>query len=789
MENKKVFVLGIDGAPPELIFGKWLNELPNIKKLISEGSHAEVESTIPPLTCAAWTSFSTGKPAADHGLFEYVYRKNHDYDSLEVISAKNIKEKTFWQILSEKGKKSIIFGVPITWPIKPFNGIMVTGFMTPGTDKEYTLPANLKDELRQVLGKEYMIDIENYRKLSKKDLIEKVYEMTDLQFKSIKYLLKNKEWDLFFGVLIGSDRMNHNFWRFFDEQHRNYEKNEFSDTLKNYYIYLDKEIGEILSLLDKDTSIILASDHGTTRMHNRVNLSDWLIKEGYLVLKTSVKEKSKLDFKMIDWEKTKAFAIGAFEGQIYLNLKGREPKGIVKEEEDSLIKEIEEKIKKITGDDGKKLETHVFTRKKHYDGKARDIAPDLIVYFDNLQYGCNTSLIGNETLWSPSTALGSDDAVHSRRGIFIIKDNKTRGKQENMKIEEIANIILNKFNLKENNTIICTIGPASESEEILKKLKYNGMSHARINLSHVESEDAKKLIDKLSSLEIPIILDTRGREIRISLKKNIQLNEKEILKISDDDSTEISFSREGIIKSLSLNQKVFIDDEKIILNVNQLNKNSALFSVVKGGELKNNRMVKINPAPKLNILTDEEEKIIFYGIQKGINALAISFTESPEDIKKIKAIFPGIKVIPKIENMPGVINIDEIIKESDAVWIDRFDLGTFIGFEKVPLIQKMIIKKCRANGKQAIIASHLLESMVKEGNPTRAEINDIANTILDGATGLVLAAETAIGNNPLKALEITRKMFESINLDSHAEILDKLESGKVLEKLKEIGYV
>lgn len=445
----RLFIFGIDGATPELIFGKWRDELPNIKKLMREGCYREVESSIPPLTCTAWTSFCTGKSSGDHGLFDYLYRKNHEYEASQLISAKDVKYKTFWQILSEKGKKSIILGVPLTWPIKPFDGYMITGFMIPGTDREFTYPSELKNEINKFLGKNYIIDIYNYKNFSKEELKEKVYEMTETQFEVIKYLIQKKEWDLFFAVLIGSDRINHNFWRFFDKKHRKYEPNsKFSDVLKDYYKYLDKKLGEILEILDGDTTVIVCSDHGITRMHSRINLSDWLIKESYLVLKDSVKE-CKLKSNMVDWKKTKVFATGCYHGQIFLNLKGREPEGIVKQKEcNSLIQELKEKLKLIKGDDGKKLNTKVFLRKKDYDGEARDTAPEMIVYFDNLEYGCNTSNIGNKTLWSPLIASGTDDAVHSKKGIFIMKNGKDKGRKDDIRIEQISKIILNEIRRK-----------------------------------------------------------------------------------------------------------------------------------------------------------------------------------------------------------------------------------------------------------------------------------------------------------------------------------------------------
>jgi predicted AlkP superfamily phosphohydrolase/phosphomutase len=234
-----------------------------------------------------------------------------------------------------------------------------------------------------------------------------------------------------------------------DKEHRKYKPNsEFENTLKDYYKYVDKNLGELIKLLDKNTKIIILSDHGITRMHNRVNLADWLIKEGYMVLKESVTEKTRFNFKMVDWNKTRVFAIGAYDGQVFINLKGREPEGIVDSlEYNNLIKELEEKIKAIPGDDGAELQTKIYIKKRDYDGKMIEIAPDMIIYFDDLQYGCNSTLIGNETLWSPSTAQGSDDAAHSRQGIFIMKDVE-KGNLGEVSYLDIAPTILNGLGLE-----------------------------------------------------------------------------------------------------------------------------------------------------------------------------------------------------------------------------------------------------------------------------------------------------------------------------------------------------
>ena len=429
----KVLVLGIDGAPPEYFFDKWLEELPNIKRLIKEGCYAELNSTIPNLSAVAWTSIITGKPPADTSIFEYIYRKNFSYSDIHVVTSANVKAKTIWQIVSDAGKRAIVCFVVMTWPVKPFNGLLIAGPNIPDReDVEFTYPRNLKDEVEEVLGKKLIVDIpsvKDFRNMSKEKLIEEAHYVTKMHFDSIKYLIKNKKWDLFWGFIGQSDRLNHMFWKYMDPLHRRYDENsEFRNTLKDYYKFFDQGLGEVLELVDKDTKIIILSDHGIMRMHNRINLTDWLIKNNYMALKEPIEKRTEFKPERVDWKKTKAFAIGAYEGQIFINLKGREPEGIVnKKDYDSLLNELEDKLKKIPGDDGTVLDTKFFMKKDYFKGKYEDAAPDMIVYFDNLHYGCNNSLIGNETLYGLETAKGGDDACHSHKGIFIMNNYKSRG--------------------------------------------------------------------------------------------------------------------------------------------------------------------------------------------------------------------------------------------------------------------------------------------------------------------------------------------------------------------------
>lgn len=449
---KKVFVFGIDGAMPEKVFGEWLDELPNIKSIISKGCHAKLNSTTPPVSVVAWASMTTGKDPVDHGVFECLYKAKENPGKMKLSSSRNVMGKRIWEIATDSDIKSISCFVPLTWPLRPTEGMAISGIPTPQIDRvEFTNPKELKEEINSVLGKPLLIDIAKFRGLFKKEISEKVREVTQLHLDTMKFLIKEKEWQFFLGVISGSDRMNHIFWRYCDKTHRKYDLNsEFINTLKDYYKYLDRELGKIIALLDKDTSIIILSDHGVMRMHSRVNLSDWLIKEGYLVLKDNINLDSHktLEDSMIDLKKTRVFATGAYDGQIFINVKTNDGKGCVGVEEyDSLVDEVGLKLKEIKGDDGKELDTRIFKKKEYFVGKYSDVAPDIVVYFDDLQYGVNSSQIGNPTLWSQQTALGSDDATHSKQGIFIMSDSKSKGYIGEIDILDVAPTILDKLNI------------------------------------------------------------------------------------------------------------------------------------------------------------------------------------------------------------------------------------------------------------------------------------------------------------------------------------------------------
>jgi len=228
----KLLIIGLDCAEPKLVFG-WKDELPNLKKLIDTGAYGKLRSTHPPITVPAWAVMMSGKDPGQLGYYGFRNRKDYSYDGYEIVNATAVKHDRAWDILSRAGKKIVLLGVPQTYPPKPLNGCVVSGFLAPSTDSNYTYPIALKDEIEEVSGG-YVIDVEDFRTDDKEALLERIYEKTEKHFKVAKYLIKTKPWDFFMLVEMGVDRIHHGFWSYMDPEHHKYKPgNPFEDSIKD----------------------------------------------------------------------------------------------------------------------------------------------------------------------------------------------------------------------------------------------------------------------------------------------------------------------------------------------------------------------------------------------------------------------------------------------------------------------------------------------------------------------------------------------------------------------------
>lgn len=446
---RKLLVIGLDSAPPELVFNKYRNHLPNLSNLMNNGSWEMLKSSIPPITIPAWTSMMTGKDPGQLGFYGFKNRTDYSYQELGFANSKAIKHKTIWDILSKNGKKSILIGVPQTYPPKPLNGYMVTCFLTPSIDNQYTFPSDFRYEVEKIVGK-YIIDVDNFRTDDKKSLLQNIYKMTEVRMKLIKYLIKTKEWDFFFFVEMGIDRIQHGFWKYTDSTHPKYiPGNEFEDSLFNYYRYIDKEIGEILSLIDSNTAVMVVSDHGAKKMVGGICINEWLIKEGYLKLKSYPDKITSLEKVKIDWDRTTAWGAGGYYGRIFFNVIGREPNGkISRSDYQNVLNELSEKIAAIKDEKNAAIDNKIFSPKDIYQ-EVNGIPPDLIVYFGDLDWR-SVGTIGHRSVHTFENDTGPDDANHDQCGIYIFKGLEEILQSDNPKLEitDIFSIILDYYKFK-----------------------------------------------------------------------------------------------------------------------------------------------------------------------------------------------------------------------------------------------------------------------------------------------------------------------------------------------------
>lgn len=340
--------------------------------------------------------------------------------------------------------------------------------------------------------------------------------------------------------------------------------------------------------------------------------------------------------------------------------------------------------------------------------------------------------------------------------------------------------------------IVCTIGPASESVEKLEQLINSGMNVARLNFSHGDFEEHGMRIKnireaaKRAGKTVAILLDTKGPEIRTHNMQNgaieLQSGDSVIISMTEVVGTKEKFSitYPGLIEDVHVGSKILLDDGLIALEVTNVDKsaNEIHTKILNSGVLKNKKGVNV-PGVSVNLpgITEKDRKDILFGIEQGIDFIAASFVRRAKDVLEIHQLLEEnnathIQIIPKIENQEGVDNIDEILEVSDGLMVARGDLGVEIPAEEVPLVQKMLIKKCNAMGKPVITATQMLDSMQRNPRPTRAEASDVANAIFDGTDAIMLSGETAAGLYPIEAVQTMHNIaLRAEQALDHKEIL------------------
>jgi predicted AlkP superfamily phosphohydrolase/phosphomutase len=431
----KTFVVGLDGATFDLL-RPWADQgqLPTIKRLMKEGAWGELRSTIPPMTAPAWTSFATGKNPGKHGLYDWIYRHRDSYQ-VSPVTAEQIGEPTIWSLLSEAGRRVCVINVPMTYPPRPVNGLLVSGMPAPSTTVPITYPKTLLTEIERATG-EYLLypdPGQAYSDAGVDAFLQRLYDTTERRLQVLNLLRAREDWNFLMLVLNGTDAVQHAMWKYMSPDHPLHNParaGKYGSAILDYYRYVDRALGQIVDSLDQETVLAIMSDHGFGPFHAFIHVNNWLRQQGWLKLKHTpltmlkavmfhlgfspmriydvlmrlglgrlkrevVRGKGQgllktlfLSFNEVDWSKTQAYSLGNV-GQIFVNVRDREPQGVVAPgaEYEALRDEIIARLEELRNPQtGELAVEEIYRREEIYSGLALDRAADILFLPTRMEY-------------------------------------------------------------------------------------------------------------------------------------------------------------------------------------------------------------------------------------------------------------------------------------------------------------------------------------------------------------------------------------------------------------------
>lgn len=452
-QGPRVAVIGLDCVTPQILFRDLIDDIPNIRRLMDAGMHGDLASITPPITVPAWACAMTGRTPGQLGIYGFRNRKDHTYDGLSIATSLSVKEPTVWDKLGEKGMRSLLIGVPPGFPPpKEFPGWRVACFLTPPSAERFAFPQELETEIAEELGGpgNYIFDVPKFREQDLDFALEQIFKMTERRFAVARRLVKNKPWDYFMMVEMGTDRLHHIYWKYVDPTHPLYEPgNQFETSFKDYYRFLDKQVGSLIDLLPNDVITIVMSDHGARPMMGGLCFNDWLMQEGYLAMTETLSGPMPIAKAPIDWDRTIAWGDGGYYGRCFVNVKGREPNGVVEPSRYEAIRdELIVKLESAPGPDGGSLGTKVLKPDDVYT-EVRGVAPDLIVYFGDLAWR-SVGSVGNPSLFTYDNDTGPDGANHDRTAVFAMKGlpGQPMGRFDGMNLVDVGPTILKLYDIE-----------------------------------------------------------------------------------------------------------------------------------------------------------------------------------------------------------------------------------------------------------------------------------------------------------------------------------------------------
>ena len=410
-------IVGLDGVPPDFLFQRFRDVMPATSRLVEHGVRAALRTTDPPISVPAWPVMFTGVDPGTLGFYGFRHRTRNSYTETYVPRSDQTPVPTLWQLASETGRRVCVIGMPLGYPPPAVNGIFISDFLTPPGSRDFTYPPELGAELERAHGP-YPFDVV-FRSEERKDLFGQIVAMTETRFRIAEELYRREPWDLFAVHEIGTDRLNHAYWKYFDERHPEFVPgNPFAHVAREYYRVVDAGIARLLAVLREGTDVLIASDHGSMAMDGCFCVNQWLAEKGYLALHAPVAVGTPLDKAPVAWERTAIWGSGGYYARIFFNLRGRESHGLVAAGQvPALRQRLERDLASIRDPSGRPLPIRILDPKTTYH-EVRGDAPDLILYLGDLKWR-SAGTMGHPGLFLRENDTGPDDAVHSWDGVFL----------------------------------------------------------------------------------------------------------------------------------------------------------------------------------------------------------------------------------------------------------------------------------------------------------------------------------------------------------------------------------
>ena len=542
----KVFCIGLDGATFDLIQpfiaqGK----LPTFKKLMERGAWSELRSTVPPVTASAWSSFMTGKNPGAHGLYDFMQRRANSYD-LAPVSARDRDGKAIWDLMGDAGKRVIVMNVPVTWLPQPVNGLLITGMLTPRNAENYTYPKELAEELRREIGDYIVYSDEVYSKGRGETFLNALKYSATQRVRAADYLLQKYPADFFMLVFPETDTVSHGLWSAYDPTHHDHnpaEAEKLRDGILEIYEHIDGLLERLITHHQSPISILLMSDHGHGPVRNFLYVNNFLAQRGYLKFKSNLASQLKraafqlgltprfaynlllaiglgklrrtldkrrggrgllkrffLSFGDVDWSRTRAYSIG-YIGEVHINLRGREPQGIVSpgEEYEHVRDVVITSLRELTLPDGAPLVEHIWKKEEIYHGAHLANAPDILFLPRNLEtIAFGDFEFGSNKVIEKSFGVSSS---HRMNGIFVASGAgiKNAGEFSGAQLIDLAPTILHLMGLPVPTDMDGRV--LTETLVDTRAVEYGGTSEARAATTDGYSEEEEKeVIERLADL-------------------------------------------------------------------------------------------------------------------------------------------------------------------------------------------------------------------------------------------------------------------------------------------------